>query len=207
MAPKKKKKKRGEASAPKPDDGFGTLRDKIKPVRREIRATRREAVAEPVAPARPTPGPAPKPTRRLTRDELMAEAFGALENGFASNAKYLGEGYDASDVEVIRDDEPADVPNTPEGNFDGPSGDDMLFFEAMTAVKRIEDGKSALAEKTWSGMAWRTETQLESLTAEQLVALEMTPAHRDLLRRSRKAGIMPVINVRHLRRADAMGEV
>lgn len=204
MARKKKKKKRGTApAAPKPETGFGTLKDQVKSARRDLRATRRDNAWPVEVPTTPAPPP-PPPKRRITEGELMNEAFDALAEAFSGVEKYTGRGYVAEDVELV-----SEIPELePVTEKDNAAAEDLLFLEAMAAgVERMDAARDALSQKDWAGAGWRTESQLAALSAEELKYLEMTQEHRELLRRSRVAGKMHVLNIRRLRLRDAKGEV
>ncbi len=205
MARKKKKKKNrgGTPTPPKEETGFGTLKDQVKSARRDLRATRRENALPVERDARPSPPP-PPPKRRLTEDELMTEAFDALASAFSGVEKYTGRGYVAADVELV-----SEIPEVaPTDEEDGSTADDLLFLEAMAAgVERTDAARDALSQKEWSGAAWRTESQLAGLSADELKFLDMTPDHQELLRRSRVAGKMRVLNIRRFRLRDARGEL
>lgn len=203
MARRKKKGAEPPKSPPK-DEGFGTLAEQVKAARRDLRAERRSAEARaPSKPATPAPPPEP-PKRRMTEQELMAAAFDAVGKEFSGAEKYLGEGYDARDVELVSPEPAAPALAAPD---DGVTAEDLVFLEAMTAsVRRMEDARSQLVDKDWVGVRWRTEAEIASLDAAELERLELTPAQRDLLRRSRKTP-MQVVNVRYFRRGEALGEV
>ncbi len=217
MSPKRKgpKRKTKPAKPKAPDTGFGTLADQVKSVRRDLRAERRpeeelrEARRKADRAARAAAGQTKpdQPKRRLTRDELMAEAFGAIGEQFTGAEKYLGDGFDASNVELIEErsidarDGGGAMPN------DGLSADDLLFAELMAAdVARMDSKKTALAEREWAGVKWRTQTEIASLTADDLARLEITSKQRDLLRRSRKT-TMQVVKLRYLRKRDALADI
>lgn len=209
MARKKGKKRRGNQPQAKPkEEGFGTLAGQLQGVRKELKATRRAEAKESrrAALARASEPPPEKPKRKLTEEELMAEAFGALDETFSGAAKYVGEGYDVSDVELVRA-EPEAAPGRAADDADDVTADDLVFLEAMAAeVQRYENKKAALRDKDWSGVSWHSAAQIESFTAEELERLELDGAQRDLLRRSRKVR-MHVVNVRRFRRSEAIGEV
>lgn len=226
MSPKRKgKKRRSSTPAKKKEspDGFGTLAEQVKAARRDLRAERREtARQEEEAKAaerarreeearRRGREPEPeddRPKRSLTRDELMAEAFDALDGSFSGAEKYLGDGYKASDVLIVEDrDFPPDVEGDDAGSAGGLTRDDLLFAEAMAAdVQRLESKKAALAERDWSGVKWQTQAEIESLTAADLERLSITPEQRDLLKRSRKTQ-MQVVHLRYLKKRDAMSDL
>lgn len=207
MARRKKKKARQvDKTGPKSEDGFGTLAAQVKAARRNLRQVRRaDAEQTRREQARRAADPPPeKPRRRLTEEELMAEAFDSLGDGFSGSEKYLGEGFDASDVEVVAPDEPEAPATGPEDDL---TTQDLVFLEAMSAeVQRLEDHRTALRDKEWAGVSWRTEAEIVSLSAEDLERLELSHEQRELLRRSRKV-TMQVVNVRRFRRGEAIGEV
>jgi DNA-nicking Smr family endonuclease len=202
----RKKKKRARGPTPKKEDGgasgFGTLANQVKSVRRELRADRREGGRALEPPAAPEP---PPPKRRLTEAELMAESFDLLASAFSGVEKYTGRGHVADDVELISESLPAPTETSADGEV---SGDDLLFLEAMaTGVERIDAARDALQQKEWGGAAWRTEAQLAALTSAELKFLDLTPAHRELLKRSRAEAPIPVLNIRRYALREAMGEV
>jgi DNA-nicking Smr family endonuclease len=203
MARKKKKKRKGTPTPPKPETGFGTLKNQVKSARRDLRADRRENARPSEVPSTPAPPPKP-PKRRLTEEQLMTEAFDTLAEAFSGVEKYTGRGYVADDVELV-----SEIPEVePPSEADDSTAADLLFLEAMaTGVERMDAARDALSQKEWAGAAWRTEAQLAALSADELKYLEMTTEHRELLRRSRASGHMRVLNIRRFRLRDAKGEV
>lgn len=215
---KGKKKRKGATSAggaakPAKATGkgpeFGTLASRLGDAARKLAEQRKEEerAAREAERARRN---APPPARKVTEDELMAEAFRAAGETSAAAAKFLGEGYDAGNVEVVRAaaaegggaEEQGEGATAPELTHD-----DLVFLEAMSAqVERLDTGREALRTREWTGLAWRTDVELASLTPEQLVHLELTPTHRDLLRRARKSET-EALNVRHYSREDALRQV
>lgn len=149
-------------------------------------------------------------TRQVTQRELMAEAFEAIDSADPA-AKFVGAGYDAGDVEVV--DEPgrerkAETP--PPEPADGMTSDDLLFVEMMAGnVDPLEkrDKYAALREHAFTGIRWHDEVQLERMTAEELHEPAMTGAQRKLLQQARRAAPIPVLNVRYLRKHEALGDV
>lgn len=204
---------KGGASKPAKASGkgpeFGTLASQLGDAARKL-AEQRKVEERAAREAERARRDAPPPTRKVTEAELMAEAFRAAGETSAAAAKFLGEGYDAGNVELVRPEATEEEGAT--GRGDGTSApelthDDLVFLEAMSAeVERLDTGRAALRAREWSGLAWRTDVELASLTAEQLVHLDLTPAHRDLLRRARKAET-EALNVRHYNREDALRQV
>lgn len=135
----------------------------------------------------------------------MAETFDLLSSAYSGVEKYTGRGYIADDVELISE---VTTPRSIQAEEEGVSADDLLFLEAMASgVERMDAARDALNQKEWAGAAWRTQAQLAALTADELKFLDLSPAHRDLLKRSRREGTMPVLNVRRFGLKEAMGEV
>lgn len=145
----------------------------------------------------------------------MAEAFAQLDDPTAWARKFddglpcaspLPEDVDVIDADPARD-APAD--DDPDTETDPLTDDDLLFLEAVgTEVRRLEQAREALARHAFVGVAWHTARQLETLTNDDLHEPTLTGGQRDLLRRSRRGGKpMPVLNIRHQRRREALGEV
>lgn len=198
---RRKKKQRESKQAPARDDGLGTLAAQVKAAREELRATRRERPEPP-----PPPDPPPAPKRVLTEDQLMSEAFANLGEEFSGVEKYTGRGYAPADVELVSERLPLETEENTED--DGLSAGDLLFLEEMAAgVERLDAAKDALKTHDWAGASWRTEVELASLSERDLEAMELTSADRELLRRSRAASPMPVLNVRRRSLREAMGEL
>ena len=206
----RKKKRRSQDSRPKPrassaEDGFGTLAAKLKAANvappddgpTAVDRYKRQAPPEPVR----------KPTRKVSEADLMREAFEAAGQGGLID-KFGNAGYDAGDVEVVdkrRQAEPEPVPVAPDGLTD----EDLLFFEAVGGdVRPMERDKLAdLKGRDWVGARWATEHELTTLTPEELKEPRLTGEQRDRLRRSRKGPTMNVLNIRRLKRREAMAEV
>jgi DNA-nicking Smr family endonuclease len=135
----------------------------------------------------------------------MSETFNLLSSAFSGVEKYSGRGYVADDVELVSESLQEEPVARGEG---GEAADDLLFLEEMaTGVDRMDAARDALRGKEWAGASWSTQAQLAALTAEELKFLELTPAHRELLSRSRGDGPMPVLNIRRFGLREAMGEV
>lgn len=202
-----RRKKRRDAptpgSKPKQDDGFGTFADLLgrtvpkdetppKPERRE---------AEP--PPKPPP---PTPARRLTPEELMAEAFEAAGGADTYSAKYRGQGFDAGDVEVAAPGDDQAIPVDERADLDP----DALMFEAALggAIQPMQDRDryAMLDDHEWVGLSWRDARELATLSAEELMEPELTAAQRRLLKQSRGEHVA-VLNIRGNTKAEAMGEV
>jgi len=208
----KKKRKRARkpvGSGAGEEPGFGTLGEKLGGVRERIALAPTDPAADADSAAE-TPheeSPPAATRRRLNEAELMAEAFGAIDPNKARAGKYLGEGYDTSEIELIERRE-VELQAAAPSPGDETSAEDLLFFEAMTeGVVALRDPRADLRSKEWSGASWRNEAQLVSLSAADLEAMKMTPAHRELLRRSRRQGVMRVLSVRRYRKAEALGEL
>ncbi|MCB9506770.1 MAG: Smr/MutS family protein [Myxococcales bacterium] len=182
------------------------MAEKLAPLAKGLAKERKRAAADArravVEAPRPTPTVAPR--QRMTLEEAMEAAFNAAGPDAAAS-KYLGEGFrlDADIVEPVRSEPAANV--APETTGEALSGDDLEFLVAMAG--KVERQRSTeLEEKAWAGATWRTEAQLASLTAAELHTLDLTGAQRDLLRRARKTQT-PELNVRHLRRHEAIADV
>lgn len=156
----------------------------------------------------------PSPGRReMTSSELMREAFDAIgTSGYDSASKYLGEGYGAAkDVDLV--DERAlvvDLPASADGSGGEPTNEDLLFLEEMQRAEvdrfnqSVERLRTRMAD---TSLQWHSEEELTVRSNEELMEPQLTGAQRDCLKRARRAGATPTINVRMLRRAEAIGEV
>lgn len=158
----------------------------------------------------------PHPTqgrREMTSSELMREAFEAIgTSGYDSASKYLGEGYGAAkDVDLV--DERSivvELPASADGTGDEPSNDDLLFLEEMQRAEvdrfnqSVERLRTRMADTT---LQWHSDEELTVRSNEELMEPQLTGLQRDCLKRARRAGATPTINVRMLRKAEAIGEV
>ncbi|TVR01138.1 MAG: hypothetical protein EA398_10370 [Deltaproteobacteria bacterium] len=165
------------------------------------------------APIVPEPAPAPPPPRALSPEEAMALAFERLDDPTAWDAKFGGNVASplGDDVEIV-DPGSGETPSTadvPDDDREGPTDDDLLFLEAVgTDVRRMDDRRAALERHSFVGISWHSARQLDTLSAADLHEPTLDGAQRDLLRRSRRTREpMPVLNVRHLRRREALGEI
>lgn len=168
-----------------------------------LRATRAET------PARDAASQPPEvPLRKLSPEELMAEAFEAAGDT-ARSAKFEGEGYRVQGVEIVSPEVTAEArPERPQE--DDATGEDLLFAELMTGtVAPMEDREryAQLERHHWSGARWHDEADLSRLSAEELREHELTPEQRELLKRARRAAPIRVLNVRHYNKREALGEV
>lgn len=153
--------------------------------------------------------PAAPPKRKVSEEDLMAEAFEAAGDT-ARSAKYEGEGYAVPDVEVIGERSASDATASTEGPDADLTGEDLLFVEMMSgAVSQMEgrDKYAQLESHTWVGIRWHDEMQLSRMSASELREHEITPDQRELLKRARRAAPVPVLNVRHYKKREALGEV
>lgn len=228
-SPVARRKKRAQEPTPskKPENaesGFGSLRDQFaamlgdaKPTGEPNRAAKRgrskasenkAITARFVSKPAPPPAPAEPQARVISAEDLMAEAFAAAETS-AATAKYEGQGYDPGDVvlksELKRQAEPD--PTVPDD--DGVTSDDLLLAEMFGNVDPMSrrDKYADLHTHEWTGLRWHNEQQLSSMTAEELQEPEITAKQREVLKHARRAGTMAVLNVRHMRKAEALGEL
>lgn len=167
------------------------------------------AAARPAQPAaRPAPPPAP-PTpakQKLTPEELMRRAFEAADRGAVYDGKYDGRGFAARDVELI-DPTPAPVLLEPMAAEIDPGA--LMFADAVgLGITRMtqRDRYADLRNHDFAPLSWANETELTTLTAEQLHQPDLSAAQRELLKRSRRVAI-DVLNVRHQHLGPAMAEV
>lgn len=194
------------------------LRDQLEKVKSssdgeaERSASVRKAAANPEHAA----GPRTKTTRRLTEAELMREAFEALDvDGYDPTAKFRGTGYsEAMDVEIIEE-EPREVlpsRSASEAVKQSYTQNDRAFEELMADADvapldtRLDKVRDAISERT----AWTREQQPEhaawkrELSEDDLNAPTLTVAQRKLLKRAKKSGRVPELNLRHYRKHEAM---
>lgn len=216
----KRKKRRGNRPQPKKldDTSLGTLADafserlapppssaepKGSAVQEVRQMGRRSERARSVVAANRSEAP-----ERVSPEELMRRAFEAAEGSSLYDGKYHGAGFDAGDVEVEEPERQSKEPVVVPAELDEPTGDDLLFFETIGAgTKRIESKRvTALDATEWVGASWHDEVELRSLTPEELHEPTLGGGQRQLLRKSRRAS-MRVLNIRHLRKHEAMREV
>lgn len=168
--------------------------------------------------------PAPRPTqqdeasarRQLTADELMREAFDAIDDRHDPTAKFRGEGYaPARDVEIIDELAPGVVEEARErlDGLDGHTDEDVAFLQLMSEAevapldRSLDKLRTALDDRArWA----RPDAPLGARDAcdqDALAAPSLTGDQRDLLRRARKQSYVPTLNLRHQRRAESMREL
>lgn len=205
-----------DAAKGKPKTAGGALADELRtklgvkdPTARK-KERPRVTVAAPPAPAAPT-----TPTRRqLTADELMREAFEAAgHQKHDPTAKFSGRGYTkALDVDVIDELSAGVVDEARErlGDYDGHTPDDVEFLDLMATAdvepldRRLDRLRTALDART----KWQSEDPVVPVAPELPEDLTvLTGAQRDLLRRARKQPLIPTLNIRLQRYADAMNEL
>ena len=196
-------KRRGPSSA----DGFGTLADKLKAANVELPDVAGVPAAREAPAAEEARAPVRKPSRKVSEADLMREAFEAAGQGGLID-KFGEAGYEVGDVEVVDKRRPAE-PAQPAAAPDGLTDEDLLFFEAVGGdVQMMQRDKLAdLKGRDWVGARWATEHELTTLTPEELKEPRLTGEQRDRLRRSRKGPTMSVLNIRRLKRREAMAEV
>jgi hypothetical protein len=215
MARRKKRTATSTSAPAKPKrqpTTLGTLGDALRGA--AAPSSRPAPTAAPVTPTRNTVEPSPQVpaanVRVLSEAELMAEAFAASGEADLS-AKFRGAGYDPGDVQIVgAAEEPEPEPSQTALADAGLTGDDLLFAELMAnAVDPLEDRDkyAVIRDHQWVGIRWHDELQLTSMSAEELREPTLTGEQRDLLRRARRAANMPVVNIRHYRRKEALGEV
>jgi DNA-nicking Smr family endonuclease len=179
--------------------------------------------AKPVARAATVVAPPPKPTpteprapviRELTEQDLMREAFDAAKRDDVYRGKYEGIGFDPGNVIILRAEPergsttavaaPARLADRAEV-----TPEDLMFFDAMAEVSQVAAPNpyaDRLAAHDWTGAKWADRIELTSLSAAELHEPSLTHEQRQLLRRSRSE-TMAVLNIRHLKRDEAMREV
>jgi DNA-nicking Smr family endonuclease len=150
--------------------------------------------------------------RKLTHEEMMAEAFGSIGDDSAVHAeKFRGAGYKVDDdVEIVDDLELEEElgGEREERSAEEPSKDDFLFYEMMASEdvrpmssKTIEPDQGKVQQAKW-----RTIRELTELSEKDLYEPDLTMLQRERLKRSRNEA-MPVLNIRGQRRKEAMLDV
>lgn len=210
----KKSKKHTSPTPPRPKElptDFGTLGDMLgKPAKPAAKAA-----AVVVAPPKPAPvAPRAPVIRELTEQDLMREAFEAAKRDDVYAGKYEGIGFDPGNVIILR----AEPEKSSTATVASPSRlsdraevtpEDLMFFDAMTEVRQVvapNPYADRLAAHDWTGAKWADRVELTSLSAAELHEPSLTHEQRQLLRRSRSE-TMAVLNIRHLKRDEAMREV
>lgn len=155
--------------------------------------------------------------RQVTAEELMQEAFEALDDAHDPTAKYTGRGYDkALDVEVIDETAAGVVDEAIEryDSIDGHTQEDVAFLQLMSDAdvvpldRSLDKLRTSLdARVKWSPEATPQYRSGSPVSAEALEAPVLTGSQRDLLRRARKQSFVPTLNLRHQRRAEAVQEL
>lgn len=161
-------------------------------------------------------GPRTKAKRRLTEEELMREAFEALDvDGYDPTSKFRGTGYsEAMDVEIIEE-EPLEIQPSRSASEDvkqSYTDADRAFEELMADadVAPLEDGLDKVRDAISERAAWSREQRPEpaawkqELSEDDLRAPKLSTAQRKLLKRARKSGRIPELNLRHYRKHEAM---
>lgn len=171
-----------------------------------------------------TAGPRSKAARQVTEKDLMREAFDALDvDNYDPTSKFRGKGYaDAMDVEII-DEAPENAPDegalpsrsTSEGVKQSYTGADQAFEELMAdgGVTPLEDSLDKVRDGISERPTWTREQRAEqaawqeAIGEDQLNAPTLTKAQRKLLKRAKKAGRIPELNLRHYRKHEAMDQL
>lgn len=161
-------------------------------------------------------GPRSAQTRRMTEAALMREAFEAIDvDGFDPTSKYRGKGYSAAmNVELIED-APAPEPtsrSSSEGVRQSYTSDDRAFEELMADadVQPLAGDVNKLRDAIQERATWERRSRvqeklsIDALSQEELHAPTLTNAQRKLLKRAKKAGRLPELNLRHYRKAEAL---
>lgn len=157
-------------------------------------------------------GPRGSTKRQLTHQQMMAEAFEAIDEADATHAsKFDGTGFAVEeDVEIVDDldlhEEAGTSPSS--GADEDPDADDLLFFEQMASedVRTLSSRRIEPYHVLPDTMQWHTAAEIRDLSERDLYEPTLTAEQRQLLRRSRKH-TMAVINIRLLRRNEAMEDV
>lgn len=200
----------------------GVLADQLRAKLEQVKSTKAQAptrsTASSNAPSAPTneSGPRTQATRRLTEAQLMREAFEALDvDEYDPTAKFRGTGYSkAMNVELIDEKPKESMPSrsASEGVRESYTDTDRAFEELMADadVEPLEHGldkvRDAISERT----AWSREQRADyaawndELSEDELNAPTLTTAQRKLLKRAKKSGRMPELNLRHYRKHEAM---
>lgn len=160
-----------------------------------------------------TSGASPAPPRTVSPEEAMALAFDAMEKGALHAHKFSGEGTHLEPtLRIAKPDVPeeTDAPLSGEPAASaGPTEEERLFLEAVgDDIRPMDQRLIDLQERGFVGTRWPTEHQLETLSAVDLHEAELTSAQRRMLRRSRRGNArLPELNIRHLRRREALAQV
>lgn len=209
-----KKSKKSAPTPPRPKSPptqFGTLGDLLG------RPATPRPTPMPEEPKRPTPvpvAPATRPVvREVTEDDLMREAFEAAKADHVYGGKYDGIGFDPGNVIIVRAEAPAaeaasPTRSLPEGRAEV-TPEDLMFFDAMSGVQAVAKPNrlsDRLQSHDWTGARWADRVELTNLSAAELHEPTLSHEQRQLLRRSRNE-TMAVLNIRHLRRDQALREV
>jgi len=154
--------------------------------------------------------------RRLTEKALMREAFEALEvDTFDPTAKFRGQGYaEAMNVEII-DETPAPPPisrSASEAVRHSYNSEDRAFEEFMmdADVQPLSGPIDKLRDAVGERSAWERRSRAqeaawrEQPTTDELHAPQLTTAQRKLLKRAKKYGHIPELNLRHYRKHEAL---
>lgn len=156
---------------------------------------------------------APQGRRQVTAEDLMAEAFEALDDpSHNPTAKYVGDGYAAAkDVDII-DERAAGIVEEAEeryGAIDGATEDDLVFLDLMASadVSPLDRGLDRLRTALDERRSWVVETHAAPPTDEDLMEPTLSSADREVLRRARKQGYVPTLQIRMMRRSEAVAEV
>lgn len=161
-------------------------------------------------------GPRSQHTRRMTEEALMREAFEALDvESFDPTAKFRGKGYDkAMDVEII-DEEPPPV-QTPQSSSEGVrqsyTAEDRAFEELMqdADVQPLGGDTEKLRDAIMERPSWTREERQQSaawkedVDPETLAAPTLSKDQRKLLKKAKKYGHVPEVNLRLLRKHEAL---
>lgn len=195
----------------------GPLADAMRQKLRDATRAKKQKTGAPPA-QDPLVGPRSKATRRMTEEALMREAFDALDvDSYDPTAKFRGKGYDkAMDVELIEE-APDQAPVQPsrsssQGVRQSYTPDDRAFEELMqdADVQPLGGDTEKLRDAISERPSWTREERLqaaawkEDIAPETLVAPTLSKAQRKLLKRAKKYGHVPEVNLRLLRKYEAL---
>lgn len=199
----------------------GSLSDemlkRLQTLRSEQKKTAKKVVQRPASSKNaPAAGPHTTPKRRMTEAELMREAFDALdEDNFDPTAKFRGEGYRrAMDVEIIdqTSTQPPSSQSPSEAVRQSYNTEDRAFeaFMANAEVKPLAGPIDKLRDVIRERPSWdrlsraQQEAWKERVAEDALHAPQLSQAQRKLLKRAKKYGAIPELNLRHYRKHEAL---
>lgn len=198
----------------------GSLSDemfkRLQTLRSEQENTAKKVVPRPASSKTAPVEPHTIPKRRMTEAELMREAFDALdEDNFDPTAKFRGEGYRrAMDVEIIdqTSTQPSSSQSPSEAVRQSYNTEDRAFeaFMANAEVKPLAGPIDKLRDVIRERPSWerlsraQQEAWKERVAEDVLQAPQLSQAQRKLLKRAKKHGVLPELNLRHYRKHEAL---